>query len=143
MPAYHAVHISDIPNGESESKQGEPDWKPLRIFFGISSFGTNAYTARRKGDELVEEHTEIEDSGTKHEELYFIAGGRARFTVDGDEVDAPAGTFLYIRDPSVVRSARAEEDNTTLLAFGGTPGEAFDVSPWERKWEPKVARVEG
>lgn len=143
MSAYHAVHISDIPSPADQPGAQEPDWKPVRIFFGIRSFGTNAYVARRKGDELVEEHTEIEDSGTKHEELYFVAGGHARFTIDGEEVDAPAGTFLYIRDPSITRSARAEEDDTALLAIGGTPGEAFDVSPWERKWEPKVARVDG
>ena len=143
MPAYHAVHLSDIPNGDSESKEGEPDWKPVRIFFGIQSFGTNAYVGRQAGDEVIEEHTETDDSETQHEELFFVAGGRARFTIDGEEVDAPAGTFVYVRDPSVKRGARAEEDKTTLLAFGGTPGEAFDVSPWERKWEPKVARVEG
>ena len=143
MPAYHAVHISDIPNGESESKEGEPDWKPVRIFFGIRSFGTNAYVGRQAGDELVEPHTEVDDSGTQHEELYFIVNGRARFTIEDEEANAPAGTFIYVRDPAVKRSARADEDGTVLLAFGGTPGEAFDVSPWERKWEPKVARVEG
>jgi mannose-6-phosphate isomerase-like protein (cupin superfamily) len=143
VPAYHAVHLEEIPGPEKERNEGEPDWKPLRIFFGIRSFGTNAYVGRQAEDELVEEHTEIDDSQTKHEELYFVASGRARFTIDGEDVDAPAGTFVYIRDPSVKRSARAEEDETTLLAFGGTPGEAFDVSPWERKWEPKVARVEG
>jgi mannose-6-phosphate isomerase-like protein (cupin superfamily) len=143
VPAYHAVHISDIPNAESESKEAEPDWKPVRIFFGIRSFGTNAYVGRRAGDELVEEHTEVDDSETKHEELYFVASGRARFTIEDEEVNAPAGTFVYIRDPAVKRAAHTEEDETLLLAFGGTPGEAFDVSPWERKWEPKVARVEG
>lgn len=140
MPAYHAVHISDIPNGESESKEGEPDWKPVRIFFGIQSFGTNAYVGRQAGDEFTEEHTETD---TEHEELFFVASGRARFTIDEEELDAPAGTFVYVRDPSVKRGARAEEDNTMLLAFGGTRGKAFAVSAWERKWEPKVARVEG
>lgn len=143
MPAYHAVHLDEIPEPERERNKGEPDWKPLRIFFGIQSFGTNAYVGRQAGDELVEEHTEVDDSETKHEELYFVASGRARFTIEGDDVDAPAGTFVYIRDPSVKRSARAEEDETALLAFGGTPGETFAVSPWERKWEPKVVRVEG
>lgn len=142
MPAYHAVHLSDIPS-PAEPGEREPDWKPLRIFFGISSFGTNAYVARKKGDLLVEEHTEVEDSGTQHEELYFIAGGRARFTIAGDEFEAPAGTFVYVHDPAAKRAATAEEDGTMLLAFGGTPGEAFDVSPWERKWESKVARLGG
>jgi hypothetical protein len=143
MPTYHAAHISEIPSPEEQPGAQDPDWKPVRIFFGITSFGTNAYIGRGKGDLLVEEHTEVDDSGTQHEELFFVATGHARFTVDDEDVDAPAGTFVYIRDPSVRRSARAEAGDTTVLAFGGTPGEAFDVSPWERKWEPKVARVEG
>jgi tetratricopeptide (TPR) repeat protein len=66
----------------------------------------------------------------RHEELYVVASGRARFTVDGDELDAPRGTFVFV-EPESKRGAIAEEDGTTVLVFGGTPGEAFKVSPWE------------
>ena len=38
-------------------------------------------------------------------------------------------------DPDLVRSAVAREAGTTLICFGGTPGEAFEVSPWERKYD--------
>ena len=98
------------------------------------AFGTNAYVAHARGDAVVPQHTEIEDSGTEHEELYFVASGRARFTVGGEEIDAPAGTFVFVGDPTVVRSAVAEEAETAVLAFGATPGVAFAVSDWERKY---------
>jgi hypothetical protein len=102
-------------------------WRPIRSHFDIRAFGTNAYTAE-VGDEIVEEHTE----GTNgHEEMYVVVSGRATFTLDGDEVDAPAGTIVHLPDPSVRRKAVAAERDTRLLAVGGKPGEAFQPSAWE------------
>ena len=70
-------------------------WKPVRKTLGVTAFGINAYTAANAGDEVVEEHTE-EQLG--HEEIYAVISGRATFTVDGEEVDAPAGTLVYLDD---------------------------------------------
>jgi hypothetical protein len=137
---YEAIHISDIPAPEYEKKAGEPDWHPIRIHFGIRSFGTNAYTAAEPGGQLIEAHTESEDSDTRHEELYFVASGRATFTIADGEVDAPAGTFVYVPDPDAVRSAVCREGGTTVLCFGGTPGKAYDVSLWEQKYYRAQAR---
>ena len=50
----------------------------------------------------------------------------------GDEIDAPAGTFVFVRDPAAKRGAVAEEPETTVVAVGGRVGEAFTPSPWER-----------
>ncbi len=102
-------------------------WRPVRRHFGIQSFGANAYTAAKAGDRVVEEHTE---STNGHEELYFVATGSARFTLDGDEVEAPAGTFVAVPLP-VRRGAVANEAGTTIVVFGGKPGEPFAVSGWE------------
>ena len=106
-------------------------WRPVRRQLGIEAFGVNAYTVERAGDEIVERHDETGHGAGKHEELYFVARGRARFTLDGEAVDAPAGTFVFVRDPSVTRGASAEEPGTTVLALGGKPGEPFRISPWE------------
>jgi mannose-6-phosphate isomerase-like protein (cupin superfamily) len=106
-------------------------WRPVRRRLGIEAFGVNAYTAEEAGQEVVEHHDETGTGAGKHEELYVVVRGRARFTLDGDEVDAPAGTFVFVRERSVRRGAFAEEPGTTVLALGGTPGEAFQVSPWE------------
>jgi hypothetical protein len=106
-------------------------WRPVRRRLGIEAFGVNAYTAEEVGQEVVEHHDETGSGAGKHEELYIVVRGHARFTLDGDEFDAPAGTFVFVRERSVNRGAFAEEAATTVLALGGKPGEAFQVSPWE------------
>jgi len=102
-------------------------WKPVRRPLGITAFGINAYTAASAGDEVVEEHTE-EQLG--HEEIYFVHTGHAVFTVDGDEVDAPAGTIVYLDDVKQKRHAIAKAAGTTVLAIGGVPGR-HEPSAWE------------
>ena len=106
-------------------------WRPVRRRFGIEAFGVNAYTAEEAGGEVVERHDETGSGAGRHEELYFVARGHARFSLDGEEVDAPAGTFVFVRDASIKRAAVADEPGTTVLALGGKPGEPFQVSPWE------------
>jgi len=54
------------------------------------------------------------------------------FTVDGQDVDAPAGTLVFVRDPALIRSARATVDGTAILAVGGRPGVAYELSRWEQ-----------
>ena len=73
---YQVTHIDQIPEPPGEKEEGEPDWHAVRIHFGIQSFGVNAYTATQEG-EIVGEHDEIEHSGTKHEELYYVSTGSA------------------------------------------------------------------
>jgi hypothetical protein len=102
-------------------------WKPVRRTLGVTAFGINAYTAANAGDEVVEDHTE---STLGHEEIYAVVAGHAVFTVDGEEVDAPAGTLVYLDDPQQRRSARALAPGTTVLAVGGVPG-AHEASAWE------------
>jgi hypothetical protein len=132
---YEALHISEIHDPDPVKRPGDPAWHAVRIQFGIQAFGANAYVANEDGGLLIEEHTEVDDSGTRHEELYVVSTGHATFTVDGEEVEAPAGTLVYVRDPAVTRTAVARERGTTVFAFGGTPGEAFSVSEWERKYD--------
>jgi tetratricopeptide (TPR) repeat protein len=109
-----------------------PRWAMVRTHFGIQAFGVNAYVADEAGADLVGEHDELGKRAGRHEELYFIADGRAKFTVNGDEIDAPAGTFVFVRDPAAKRSAIAKEAGTAVVIAGGKPGEAFTQSPWER-----------
>ncbi len=103
-------------------------WHPIRSRLGIRPFGMNSYTAAEVGSEIVEDHTE-ETYG--HEEVYIVVAGHARFTIDGDQVDAPMGTIVHLPDPSVRRSAVAVDSDTRVLAVGGKPGEAFRPSAWE------------
>ena len=60
----------------------------------------------------------------------MVIGGAARFTVAGEEFDAPARTVVFVRDPAVRRGAVATEPETTALAVGGAAGQA-QPSAWE------------
>jgi hypothetical protein len=110
----------------------EAVWRPVRNHFGIEAFGINAYTAEVADQLVVEEHNELGEGATGgQQELYLVLSGNARFTVDGDDFEARAGTFVFVRDPSVTRGAVARERGTTVLAIRGVPGQPFVVSAWE------------
>jgi hypothetical protein len=127
---FRLAHVSEVVT-PAKTDADDSHWHAVRIHFGIGSFGIGAYTAEAAGDEFTSEHDELD---TRHEELFYVASGSARFTVQGESVDAPAGTFLYVRDPALRRGATALEPGTTLLAIGGEPGKAFEVSSWEQEY---------
>jgi tetratricopeptide (TPR) repeat protein len=104
-------------------------WRPVRRTLGVSAFGTNAYTADA-GEHLIERHDEL-GNDQPHEELYVVLAGHARFTVDGEEIDAPAGTFVFLPEPASVREAVAVTDGTAALVIGGPRGAAGPPSAWE------------
>jgi quercetin dioxygenase-like cupin family protein len=106
---------------------GTLTWLPVRYTLGIRAFGCNAYVAAAAGEDVVEPHTE--DPKLAHEELYFVARGRAAFTIDGQAYAAPAGTYVFIPDPASHRHAVADEAGTIVLSFGGPP--TFEPSAWE------------
>jgi tetratricopeptide (TPR) repeat protein len=124
VSSYEVVQINDL---ESFPVDEEGlTWRPIRRRFDIRAFGVNAYTADREGQRVVEEHRETNG----HEELYVVIAGRATFTLDGEEHDAPAGTLVHC-PPETLRSAFAAEPGTTVLGIGAKPGEVFEPSGWE------------
>ena len=125
-PAYGVLHLDAV----DPIPVAGVRWKPVRRTLGIEAFGINAYTADF-GEHVVEDHDETGGGAGGHEEVYAVIAGRAKFTVAGDEIDAGPGTLVFVRDPNARRSAVAAADGTTVLALGGTPGEAFRPSPWE------------
>jgi hypothetical protein len=106
------------------------NWRPVRRELDVRAFGVNAYTADA-GELLIEDHDETGDGAGGHEELYVVVSGRARFTIDGAEHDAPAGTLVFLPDAASQRSAVAVDDGTSALAVGGRPGAPYTVSAWE------------
>jgi hypothetical protein len=125
---YEVAHIDDLPLIVSGAEFGV---RPVRLHFGISSFGINAYTAEHAGGDVIEDHVETTSGAGRHEELYFVVAGRATFEVSGESLDAPAGTVVFVGDPEIRRGAVAEEAGTTVLVVGATPGRRFEPSPWE------------
>ena len=121
---YETASIADM-----EDSSG---WSPIRKRFGVESFGINAWTVAGADERIIPEHDEV-SSG--HEELYVVVAGHARFTVDGEEIDGPQGTVLFVRDPAAKRAAYAREANTTVLAVGAAPGRPYSPRAWETNAE--------
>jgi hypothetical protein len=134
MSGYAVAQLDEI----DEQDDGRCLYRPVRHHFGITAFGVNAWTARDAGDRIINEHDESEPDA--NEELYLVLRGRAAFELDGDRVDAPAGTLVFAR-PGVKRTAFAEEPETTIIALGGTPGKAYEPHGWEL-WAPLNALYE-
>jgi quercetin dioxygenase-like cupin family protein len=120
---YEVAHIDELE--ELPINNGEFVWRPVRRRFGITAFGTNAYTGDT-GQRVIEEHSERDN----HQEMYVVLRGRATFTLGDDEVDAPAGTIVFLQ-PDTKRGAIAAEDGTAVLAVGAKPGVVFEPSLWE------------
>jgi quercetin dioxygenase-like cupin family protein len=131
---WTSLRIGEVP---AIKVAGDLRWKPIRRTLGIEAFGMNAYVADHPGDDVVERHSE---ETLRHEEVYVVLAGRATFELDGETLDAPAGTIVFLRDPTVRRYAKAAEAGTTVLAVGGKPGEAYTPSAWEWYFEAERFR---
>ena len=119
-------------------------WHPLRHALDVRGFGLNAYSAPGVGDELIEDHTEAGEGSTEgHQELYVVLRGAARFTVDGEERLVPAGSLVFLPDPTTRRHATAAEPDSLVLAVGGQEGKAYEVSSWEDRFRARGAWAAG
>jgi hypothetical protein len=134
MSGYAVAGLDEI----DEIDDGRCPFRPVRHHLGITAFGVNAWTGREAGDRIINEHDEDEPDG--NEELYLVMKGRAVFELDGDRVDAPAGTLVFAPG-SLKRTAFAEEPETTIIALGGTPGKAYEPNGWEL-WAPLNPRYQ-
>jgi mannose-6-phosphate isomerase-like protein (cupin superfamily) len=98
---------------------------PVREHLGIHSFGINARTQGENGV-LINEH----DEAGGQEEVYVVLDGTATFEIDGETFDAPAGTFVSVPP----ESKRKATGDATVLAIGGTVGEAYLAMDWGEAW---------
>lgn len=130
--AVAVAHLDEI----QEFADAGCHYRPIRHHLGITAFGVTAWTARAAGERVINEHDE--DDPTADEELFLVLRGHAVFEVDGDRVDAPAGTLVFA-PPRTKRTAVATEDGTTIIAVEGTPGKAFEARGWEL-WAPLAPR---
>lgn len=107
------------------------DYRPVRHHLGISSFGATAWVAGAAGDPIINEYDEGSEPG---EELFIVVSGRADFLIDGEQVEARAGTLIFTAQ-GTQRTAVASEPATTILVIDGTPDRAYDATGWE-VWAP-------
>ena len=114
---------------------GGLNWRPLRGVLGVRAFGVASFHAIDAGDDVIEPHCETTD-GLGHEELYLVVRGHARFELDGEVVDAAAGTLVFVQ-PDVYRHGVAVAPDTEVVAFGGFP--VFRPSGSEFIWRVRAA----
>jgi hypothetical protein len=117
-PTWQVAHLDDI------ERLGRGI--PVRGHLGIRAFGVNAYTPGEDGT-LIDEHDE---AGSGQEELYLVLDGNATFEIDGETVEAPPGTLVFVAPGS----RRKATGHGTVLALGGTPGEAYQGVDWGDAW---------
>ena len=101
----------------------------VRRRFDITSFGIQAYRAP-SGVDIIREHDETLLGEAGQEELYVVLHGAATFEIDGESLEAPAGSMVHVQ-PTARRKATAKDEGTTILVVGGTPGKAYEPTPEE------------
>jgi quercetin dioxygenase-like cupin family protein len=123
MGNWQMADVNEIP----PVKEDWPaTWKSIRHHFGIAAFGINAVT-KDEGSVLIPEHDE---TASGQQELYFVHVGAAQATLDGEAVRVPAGSAVCC-EPAAKRKFEAAASPTTLIVIGGTPGQAYEIGPWE------------
>ena len=123
--SYSVVSLGDQ-LADSEDDKG---YVRLRRDLDVGAFGVSAAFQKKAGEALINQHDEAGPGSDRHEELYVVVQGAATFTVDGEEIEAPQGTTIFVRDPESKRGATATADNTIVLSVGGRRGEAYRLSP--------------
>lgn len=130
MQEQNAARVARVSKADAISVAGGL-YQPLRRQLGVRSFGINAYFASGAGDQLIEPHDETGAGSGGHAELYLVLSGRASFVVAGSEIDAPAGTLVFVPAAETRRQARALEDDTVALVIGAPADRALPISPFE------------
>jgi tetratricopeptide (TPR) repeat protein len=128
LASWKAAHLDEI----EELDDAGCRYRPVRLRLGLTAFGASVWTAQSAGDLVINEH----DPGdpTADEELFLVIRGHAVFELDGERIEAPAGTFVSA-PPGTQRRANATEAGTAILLIEGTPGKGYEPRGWEL-WAP-------
>jgi hypothetical protein len=128
VAAWKAAHLDEI----AEFDDAGCRYRPVRLHLGLTAFGASVWTGKSAGDLVINEH----DPGdpTADQELFLVVRGHASFEVDGQRVEAPAGTFVTVQ-PGIRRRAHAGAPETAILLIEGTPGKGYAPRGWEL-WAP-------
>lgn len=117
--------IKRIDQFEEMEGSGGATWRLARKTLGAKSFGFNVVDIEAGGQIPAHDH-----SADNQEEVYFILDGQASIVADGDEHDAPAGTFCRFA-PEVNRTIRNDSDGPVRALLIGVPVESgYKQMPW-------------
>ena len=110
---------------EAMEGSGEATWKLARKALGTSAFGFNLVELAPGGQ--IPEHNEAQSGQV---ELYVILDGEAVLRLDGEDHQAPAGTFASI-EPAASRTILNRSDGkVTALLIGVDPEGSYEPMSW-------------
>ena len=107
--------IKSIDQFEEMEGSGGATWRLARKTLGAESFGFNVVDIAAGGEIPAHDHT-----GDKQEEVFVILEGQGTLVTDGEEHDAPAGTFCRLA-PEVNRTIRNNSDANVRALLIGVP----------------------
>ncbi len=107
--------IKSIEEFEEMEGSGGATWRLARKSLGAEAFGFNVVDIEAGGEIPAHDHT-----GDKQEEVFIILEGEGKIVTDGEEHDAPAGTFCRFA-PEVNRTIRNESDANVRALLIGVP----------------------
>jgi quercetin dioxygenase-like cupin family protein len=110
---------------ESMEGSGDSTWRLARKALGTSAFGFNLVEIEPGGQ--IPEHNEAQSGQV---ELYAILEGDAVLRIDGEEHEAPAGTFASIEPPVSRTILNRSSAPVTALLIGVQPEGGYEPMSW-------------
>jgi mannose-6-phosphate isomerase-like protein (cupin superfamily) len=105
-------------------------FKYVRHGLGVTSFGIQLIELPPNADQYPEHDHEHDGQ----EEVYTALSGKATMEAGGQSIDLVPGTFVRV-GPAEKRKIVTAGEGCQLLAIGGKPGEAYEVSAMSRPQE--------
>jgi uncharacterized cupin superfamily protein len=103
----------------------------LRAGLGVTSFGIQLLRLPPN----LDAYPEHDHSETGQEEVYVALDGRATLTAGGEEHVLEPGVYARV-GPNEPRKIVTGDAPATILALGGTPGEAYTVVDYTEEGAP-------
>ena len=103
---------------ESMEGSGNATWHLVRKPLRLEACGINMVEIGPGGQ--IPEHSEAESGQV---EIFAILEGEAKFRLDGQDHDAPAGTFVRI-DPEVTRTIVNDSGAPVMALLIGVPADS-------------------
>ena len=119
---YSIKHIDEF---EEMEGSGGATWRLARKTLGEPAFGFNVVDLEPGGELPAHNHA---DSG--EEEVFCVLEGEGTFVADGEELPAPAGTFIRYA-PETERTVRNHTKANLRILLIGAPGDSgFEPMSW-------------
>ena len=107
--------IKKVDEFEEMEGSGGATWRLARKTLGADSFGFNVVDIEAGGQIPAHDHT-----GEEQEEVFIILEGNGTIVTDGEEHDAPAGTYCRLA-PAVNRTILNKSDSPVRALLIGVP----------------------